>query len=326
MQAIQIKETGSYDVLEYVDVKRPSPGKGQVLVKTESISVNFSDTMMRRGTYPAMPPLPAILGLECSGVVEAVGEGVTEFQPGQSVVVTGTNGCYAEYVVANTHVVIPVPNELDKDLAAAFLAVYLTAFHMLHTVAKIEEGQTILIYAAAGGVGTALTQLAKLEGVTTIGLTSSAEKAQFAMNQGIDYTINYNTEDVARRVKEISNGKGINVIFNSVAGDTINRDFGVLAPLGQIIWYGMAAGPPQLNMTELLAAGFMDSLGIRTFSVYNILERPELMKPSTDKLLGYMSEGKIKPHIHGRLPLSEAAKAHELLESSAVMGKLILKP
>jgi NADPH2:quinone reductase len=325
MKAIQIKRTGTPEVLEYADVERPSPGAGQVRVKVISASVNYADTMMRRGVYPAMPPLPVILGAECSGVVDSVGEGVTGFQPGQRVALTGTQGCYAEYVVANAEMVFPIPDELDMDVAAVFPAVYLTAYHMLHSMAHVEAGQTVLIYAAAGGMGTALIQLGKLAGLTTVGLTSSARKVQFAKEQGIDHIINYKTENVAARIKQITDGRGVDLILNSVAGDTFSRDFEILAPMGMIIWYGLAAGLPKMNMTERLASGFMNSLGIRTFSVYNIFQKPELLAQSAQKMIQYLTEGQIKPHIHERIPLAEAARAHELLEGGAVMGKLILK-
>ncbi len=326
MKAIQIKQTGQPDVLEYLEIERPRPGTGQVLIKVESISVNYADIMIRRGVYPAMPPLPVIPGAECSGVVDSVGEGVTGLKPGQRVTLTGTQASYAEYVVANARLVFPIPDDISMDIAAAFPAVYLTAYHMLHTMAHVEAGQAVLIHAAAGGVGTALIQLGKLAGVTTFGLTSSAGKAQFAEEQGVDHIINYKTEDVVARVKQVTDDRGVDLILNSVAGESFHRDFEMLAPMGLIIWYGLAAGQPKINLTEQLANSFMNSLGVRTFSVYNIFEKPDLLAHSTQKMIQYLAEGRIKPHIHERLPLSKAAQAHELLEAGAVTGKLILKP
>ena len=222
MKAIQIKQTGSPDVLEYLEIERPGPGTGQVLIKVESISVNYTDTMLRRGVYPAMPPLPVIPGIECSGVVDSVEEGITGLKPGQRVTLTGTQGCYAEYVVANAGLVFPIPDEINMDIAAAFPAVYLTAYHMLHTMAHVDAGQAVLIHAAAGGMGTALIQLGKLAGVTTVGLTSSARKAQFAEEQGVDHIINYKTEDVVARVKQVTDDRGVDLILNSVAGESFH--------------------------------------------------------------------------------------------------------
>ena len=152
MKAIQIQQTGSYDVLEYNEIETPSPGANDVLVRVESISVNFADIMLRKGTYPMMPPFPAIPGLECSGIVESVGSEITQIKPGQPVIVFGPN-CYAEYVAADAANVIPIPGDISFDDAAALTVNYLTAFHMLHTMGNIKKGQTVLIYAAAGGVG-----------------------------------------------------------------------------------------------------------------------------------------------------------------------------
>ncbi len=200
-------------------------------------------------------------------------------------------------------------------------------YHMMHTMAQVKEGQTILVYAAAGGVGTAVAQLAKPAGVMCIGLTSTDEKARHAKEQGMEHVINYKSEDVTARIKEITGSKGANLILNSVAGDTFGRDFELLAPIGQIIWFGMAAGPPQGNLTEQLGAAFGKSAGIRTFVLYSIYDLdPQLTAESFELLFDYLTKGQIKPHIHERLPLSEAARAHELLESGTVNGKLLLKP
>jgi len=326
MKAIRIHETGSFEKLKYEEVDTPKPEKNQVLIKVISASVNYADVMTRGGTYPMMPPLPAIPGIDCSGIVESVGENVTQFQPGQHVAALG-QGCYAEYVTTNSIAVFPIAKDTDMDEAAAIPVNYLTAYHMMHTVAKVEKGDMILAYAAAGGVGTAVMQLAKQADVTVIGLTSTEEKVNFARAQGIDHIINYKTEDLVDRVKKITDGKGVSIILNSVAGDTFSRDFEILAPLGQIIWFGMAAGLPQGNLTEQLGAGFLKSAGIRTFVLYSIFDLdPTLAARSSRKLFAYLAEKKIKPYIYERIPLAEAARAHELLESGTVQGKLILKP
>ncbi len=326
MKAIRIHQTGSFEQLKYDEVDNPVPDKDQVLIKVISASVNFADVMTRKGTYPMMPPLPAIPGVDCSGIVESVGKNVSHFQAGQPVAALG-QGCYAEYMVTNPVAVFPISKGIDMDEAAAIPVNYLTAYHMMHTMAGVKEGQTILAYAAAGGVGTAVIQLAKLVGVTVIGLTSTDEKADFAKTQGYHHIINYKTEDVVQGVKEITGGRGVDIILNSVAGDSFGRDFQMLAPLGQIIWFGMAAGLPQENLTEQLGAGFVKSLGIRTFMLYSIFELdPALAGRSSETLFNYLADRKIKPHIDERIPLAKAARAHELLESGRVQGKLVLKP
>lgn len=326
MKAIQLHQTGAFEQLKYEAVDPPLADKNQVLIKVISASVNFADVMTRRGTYPMMPPLPAIPGNDCSGIVESVGEKVTQFHPGQPVAAIGL-GCYADYMVTSPLAVFPIAEDIDMDEAAAIPVNYLTAYHMLHTMAGVRKGQTILSYAAAGGVGTAVVQLARLAGVKVIGLTSTDAKADFARSQGYDHIINYQTADVVGRVKEITEGKGVEIILNSAAGDTFSRDFKMLAPLGQIIWFGMAAGPPQGNLAEQLGAKFVKSAGIRTFMLPSIFELdPALMARSAKILFKYLADKRIKPHIYERLPLSEAARAHKLLESGKVQGKLILKP
>jgi NADPH2:quinone reductase len=332
MKAIQMQEFGAPNVLKYVDLERPEPGPGQVLVKVDAISVNAGDIVIQRGGIPGLPPLPIPLplvpGTECSGTVERIGEDVTGLNPDQSVVafIRGFDviNTYAEYVVIDAKLVVPVPENLDKDVAAVLPTVYLTAYHLLHTMAKAQAGQTILLYAAAGGVGTAFIQLAKLIGVNVIGMTSSAEKAQFVSDQGADHVINYKTEDVAQRVMEITSDRGVDFIINSVAGDTFARDIGVLAPFGQLIWTAFAGGPPQANLTELLAMNFMKNISVGTFSIYGV--DSDTIDKTFAILLEYAAEGKITPHIHDRIPLSEASRAHELFENAAVKGKLVLKP
>jgi len=326
MKAVQIEKTGSWDVLTYNEVETPVPGPSQVRVKTASISVNFADIMLRKGSYLEKPPFPATPGLECSGTIDAMGENVKGLKTGQRVIVFGPK-CYAEYVLAETDQVVPVPDGIDLDDAAALTVNYLTAYHMLHSMAGIQKGQTILVYAAAGGVGTAVIQLSKPGGFTVIGLTSTDEKSAFVRNQGADDIINYKREDVVARVKEITKDIGVDLILNSVAGNTFARDFDVLAPLGQIIWFGFAAGAPEKNLTDLLQSGFRKSLGIRTFVIYTIAQmHPDRMRQSYEVLFRYLKEGIVKPHIHERIPLADAARAHRMLESGTVTGKLILKP
>ena len=327
MKGVQIRRTGGPEVLDYVDLETPTPGKGQVLVRTESISINFADVLIRKGLYPMIPPLPAVLGLEASGTIEAVGGGVTQFDVGQRVCFI-SSGCYAEVVLVDAAVLIPIPDMLDGDAAAAFPINYLTAYHMMHTMAKLEKGQTILSYAAVGGVGVAVIQLAKLAGLSVIGLTSSDEKALRARELGIDHIINYKTQNVVEKVKELTNGKGVDLILDSVAGASFPSNFEMLAPLGQVIWYGLAGGPPPANLLEPLTTHFGKGIGVRTFHLlFSIAEPfPHVMAESIQTMVRYLAEKQVNPVIHDRIPLKEAAHAHKLLESQQTIGKLILKP
>lgn len=323
MKAIRIQKPGSTDVLEFVDIERPIPGTDEVLVRIESISVNFADTMVRRGIYAPMLPLPAILGMEASGFVEIIGDRVSQHFEGMPVAFMGQN-CYAQYVVVNERSLIPLPECVDLDEAAAFPITYLTAYHILHTLARVQIGETVLCYASAGGVGSAVAQLAKHAGLTSIGLTSSEEKMQFAIQQGYNHIVNYKTENIVARVREITGGKGVDLILNSVAGKSFAIDFKLLAPLGQIVWFGFADGQVEVDVTKRLTVNYNRSVGIRTFYLHSV-PRDVTLK-SIGILLDLLSKKKIKPFICERLPLSEAATAHQRIESGATMGKIILKP
>lgn len=327
MKGIQIERTGGSDVLEFTDLKMPDPGPGQVLVRAASIGINYADVMVRQGTYIVMPKLPAVLGMEQSGVVEAVGADVKGVEPGRRVIVLAEK-CYAEYVVADQGSIFPIPEDVDLDLAAAFPVNYLSAFHMMHTMGNMKPGQTVLVYAAAGGVGTAAAQLGNLAGLTVIGLTSTDEKGAYAREQGCRHVINIETEDVVARVREITGKEGVHLILDSVAGKTFSSNFDMLAPLGQIIWFGMVSGPPKANLTRHLVADFGKGVGVRVFHLWLSvgIPYPELMKESVRTLIQHLKDKKIEPRIFDRIPLAEAARAHELLESRLVTGKLLLKP
>ncbi len=334
MKAVQMSQFGSPGVLEYVDLETPKPGPGQVLVRAESISVNLFDAHVHSGDYPMWrAPLPAILGEELSGFVEALGDGVSGLQPRQPVVILRDplkeSGCYAEYVVADVSSVVPIPEGTDMDQAAAFPLAYLTAYHALHTFGRLERGQTILSHAAAGGLGMAVGQLAKLvPDVTAIGLTSTDDKVQFAKSQGYDYVINYKTENVARRVMDLTDGKGVDLILNSVGGTTFPENMETLAHRGIIVSYGTSAGPPQGNLVELLLQYVAKGPSIAIFRMFNSVAEPfpDLFRQSFLTMVDHLASGRILPHIYDRLPLAQAARSHELLESGKVIGKLILKP
>jgi NADPH2:quinone reductase len=330
MKAIQIKAPGPVENMVLADVPDPRPGPGQVLVKVAAASINYLDVMLRTGRHPLDSPLPWIPGVECSGTVAELGQDVSGLKTGQRVMVLGKQydlRCYAELMVADLADVTPLPEGVDLGEAAALPLVYLTAWHALHTMGHAHARQTALLHAAAGGVGTALTQLARLSGLKTIGLTSTDKKVAFGLEIGLDHAINYRIENVTARVREFTDGRGVDLSFNSVAGDTLARDLDLLAPFGQIIWYGMAAGPPSDDLTQHLMNGFRRSAGIRPFSVYNVASyTPHLMAESKQEVLRMLAAGKIKPVIRSRRPLAEAAEAHREMEAGRSMGKLILEP
>ena len=336
MKAIQFTRIGSPDVLELVDIERPTPGPGEVLIKIASSAVNFGDINVRRGDIPA-PHLPAIPGLEYSGTVESLGNNVSDIQIGQRVVIQAylhvfelehVGGGYAEYALTTADTVVPIPDDIDFDTAAALFCNYLAAYFMLYSQARAQAGETLLLYGAAGGIGTAMIQLAKLADIKVIGLVSSQQRMAYVLDQGADAAINYCSEDVAQRVLEITEDKGVNFIFNSAGGNTLSRDYDLLAPLGQILWFGFAAGAPEADFTALITDfnNFAKGKGIRTSALPAYDSKHGAWQQATKTLFEYLREGKIRPHIHEIIPLADAARAHELMESSNVMGKLLLKP
>lgn len=327
MKAIRVDKIGGPEALQCVDIDRPFPAKGQVVVRTKSISVNFADVMMREGTYPVMPPLPSVLGLEAAGVVEEVGEAVSGIRLGQHVSVIGL-GCYAEFVAVDASAVIPLSDDIDFDAAAAFPVVYLTAHHLLHTMGHIQRGGSVLVHAAAGGVGIAVTQLAKIAGVRVIGLTSSKEKAGRTRELGAEHVFTYDQGDLADAVIKASGGKGVDLVLDSVAGPNFSRNFDMLAPLGQVLWYGFAGGLPSNDLLEALGKHWIRGVGVRTFHlVYSLAEPyPQLFGQSIGTVLTYLQQKKIEPVIADRIPLAEAARAHRRLQNRETIGKVILKP
>ena len=325
MKAIRIHETGGTEVLRYEEFPDPEYKSHEVLVKIESISVNFSDTLIRRGLYPYMPEFPAILGNEAAGIISAIGADVKGLSVGQKVIVFGYPS-YATLSAVPASRVVPLPENIDLDEAAALPIIYQTAYHMLHTVKRIREGETVLIYAAAGGVGTAVIQLGKMAGIKMIGLTSTDEKAREITGQGIDHVINYKKENVVERVLELTDGKGVDLILDCVGGPDFGDNFKMMNTLGHLIWFGIAGGNPSLHLLSELSKEPAKSFAVSMFHLYSIINNPKLMAQSFKTLIGYLAEGKIKPIIHEKVGLEEAGKAHDILEKHENIGKVLLKP
>ena len=325
MNAVRIHEIGGSEVLKYEELPDPEIKGHEVLVNIESISVNFSDTLIRRGLYPYMPEFPAILGNEAAGIITSVGADVEGLIIGQKVIVFGYPS-YATLVAVPASRVIPLPDNIDLDEAAALPIIYQTAYHMLHTVKRIKAGETVLIYAAAGGVGTALIQLGKLAGIKMIGLTSTDVKAEEITAQGIDHVINYKNENVVERVLELTDGTGVDLILDCVGGPDFADNFKMMNTMGHLIWFGIAAGNPSVNLLAELGKEPAKSYAVSMFHLYAIINNPKLMAESFGTLIGYLAKGNIKPVIHDRIPLAETARAHDILENHENIGKVLLKP
>ena len=329
MKLIQFREPGPPNVLQCLDVPVPEPKPDEVLIRAHAIGVGMPDVLIRAGTYNFMPPLPATPGQELSGTIEKIGVGVTTRHPGQRVYASARErphrgGHYAEFVVAPAEATYILPESLDLDAAAA-LANYQVAYHIFNDATRPQKGQTVLIYAAAGGMGNALIDLAKMAGLIVIGVVSSEEKARFARDLGADHTINRKGEKVGERVRDLTRGRGVDIIIDPVAGPTIPDNIRLLAPCGMLILYGALGGRAQHDLQPTLRLT-KNSSAVRQFTIHTWDDLIEERRAGMRALIDMLVAGKLHPRIHGHLPLVEAKRAHEMLESGAVIGKLLLRP
>jgi NADPH2:quinone reductase len=330
VKAIRIEHTGGPDVLDYVDIPTPKPGPGEVLVEAQSIGVCWPEVLVRRGTYAWMPPLPVIPGIEMAGVVTETGAGVTTLKVGQPVYVSARElphraGCNAEYIAVGERVPYVLPTGVEFDAAAA-LANYQVAYHLLYSATRGFEYGSVLVQTAAGGVGSAAVQLARAVGHRVIAVAGSDEKCKFALKQGADVAINYRSEDVKSRVAEATGGAGVDLILDAVAGQRFPELFDHLATLGMIVLYGALDGPAPADLMSAMRRRPGTSPALRQFSIHAFDHDRDARRRATGVLLDLLSRGAINPAIHARLPLSEAGRAQALLERGDVLGNLLLKP
>jgi NADPH2:quinone reductase len=329
MRLIQFRAPGPPGVLQCLDVPIPEPKAGEVLIRAYAIGVGIPDTLIRAGTYSHMPPLPATPGTELSGTIEKVGAGVTSRRPGVRVYTTARErpqrgGHYAEYVATPAEATFVLPDGVDLDAAAA-LANYQVAYHIFNDALRLRTGQRVLVYAAAGGMGNALIDLAKAAGLQVIGVVGGDAKARFARELGADHVIDRKRENVAERVQAITGGRGVDAIIDPVGGPSIPDNVALLAPCGTLVVYGGLGGKAQLDLQPTLRLSG-NSPAVRQFTIHTWDHLVEERRAGMRALIDMLAAGKLHPRIHGSLPLAEAARAHELLESGAVLGKLLLRP
>jgi NADPH2:quinone reductase len=330
MKAVLLKTPGAPEALEYTEVPTPVPGPGEVLVRAHAIGVSMPEILVRKGLYAWMPPLPAIIGIEMSGTVVAAGPGARTLAIGTPVFVSARElpvrgGCYAEYIAVPEGAVYALPQGIDLD-AVACLSNYQVAWHLLHSAPRGMQYDTVLASAAAGGVGSALVQLAGLAGKKLIGLAGSDAKCRFIEKLGAVGAINYKTADVAARVRDLTTGAGVDVVFDSVGGKNFNRNFDYLAPLGMVINYGLLDGYVEADIFQAIRRRLGDSLGFRFFSMHAFDHLPERRRAGTAALVDLLVSGRLQPAIHARVPLAEVVRAHRMFDAGEVMGKLLLKP
>ena len=321
MEAIVVRKLGGPDVLALEDVPVPLPAPGQAIVRLVAAGVNFTDTQWRRGAY-APVRLPWTPGIEGSGVVEQVGPGVDPGLIGRRVAVFGpsseTTGTYAEFVAAPASRLIPLPETLGFELAAAFPIQGLTAYHIVHTVGCVRAGQTVLVHAAAGGVGLLSIQMARRAGARVLGVVSSPIKADSVRAAGAEPLLA--DDDLASAVRDRTGGRGVDLVLDSVGLSTQELSLAVLAPLGQLLYFGAASGnPPAIDPDRLYPL----SLRVGAFWLWSPLPTDVTDRASAD-LVRWVAEGLVRPHISQAYPLSRAADAHRALESRRTVGKLIL--
>jgi NADPH2:quinone reductase len=322
--AIRIHEHGGPEVLRWEEVPMPSPGPGEALVKHAACGLNYIDVYFRTGLYKP-PALPATIGMEGAGTVEAVGEGVTDLRPGDRVAyATAPIGAYAEYRTIKAERLVKLPDAISFDTAAAMMLQGMTAEYLLLRTFKVQPGQTILIHAAAGGVGLIMCQWAKHLGCTVIGTVGSDEKAALAKAHGCDHPIVYTREDFQAKVKEITGGKMLPVVYDSVGRDTFMKSLDCLAPYGMLVVFGNASGPvPPFEIGTLAAKG---SLYITRPTLATYTARPEELAGSAAALFDVVGKGVVKIEVNQRFPLKDAAEAHRALEARRTTGSTLLIP
>jgi NADPH2:quinone reductase len=274
--------------------------------------------------------MPAVIGIEMSGHVVDKGSKVTNLEVGDAVFVSARElafrgNCYAQFLCANANAVYSLPSGVDLE-AAACLSNYQVAWHLLHSAPNGHRYSSVLVWAAAGGVGSAIVELARIAGKKIIAIAGSSEKCSFAMDLGANASINYKTEDVAARIANLTGNKGVDLVLDPVGGQEFYRNFSYLAPLGLVINYGMLQGIPDPSYAAAMQQRFGDSLGFRFFSMHVFDKSADRRRAAMDALLPMLASGTIRPTISKRMPLRDARQAHELFDSGKILGKLLLKP
>jgi NADPH2:quinone reductase len=322
MQAIYVREFGGPEVLSYESTPVPEPGAGQARVKVEAAGLNFIDIYQRSGLYSI--PLPVVLGMEAAGTVDALGSEVTDLKPGDRVAYAMQLGAYAEYAIVPAAKLVPVPDGVSTDLAAGVMLQGMTAHYLTHDSYPIQAGDTVVVHAAAGGVGQLLVQTAKRLGARVIGTVSTQEKARLAAEAGADHVIRYTDTDFEVEVKQLTGGAGVEVVYDSVGQATFDKGLNCLKPRGIMVLFGQSSGPvAPFNIGTLSAKG---SLFLTRPSLGNyVAERSELLQRAGD-LFEWMAAGELQVRIDQTFSLADAAEAHRYMEGRKTKGKVLLIP
>ena len=322
MKAIRVHACGGPEAMVLEELPLPSPGPGQILLEVKAAGVNLFDTQLRSGLYKR--DLPLTLGLEGAGIVEAVGPAVTDIAVGNRVAFIFAAGTYASHTLAPAGRVVPLPDSVGFEDAAAIIFQGLTAHYLAASTFPLTPGSSCLVHSAAGGCGILLCQIAKIRGAQVIGAVSSAQKAEIAREAGADHVVVYAQEDFAAAVKRITDGRGVDVVYDAVGLDTYIRSMDSLRPRGMLALYGEASGlVPPIDPRELL---FRKSLFLTRAGLDHYIADRDELRGRTDEIFSWIAQGRLKHKIFGKYRLEAAADAHRALESRATAGKLLVIP
>jgi NADPH:quinone reductase len=323
MRAIEVTSYGDSDELEVVDRDVPEPGAGEVRIEIEAAGINFADIMQRRGVYPGGPEAPYVPGMEAAGTIDATGEGV-DLDEGDRVVGMLDGGGYAEYVTANAQMLFPIPDGMSFEEAAGFPVQFLTAHSCLFEWGGLEEGESVLIQAAAGGVGTAAVQLAANAGAEVFGTASTEEKLELAADLGCDHPINYTETDFREVVNEETDGEGVDLVLESVGDDVFERSLDAMAHFGRMVTYGVASGVPASAENRRLLFENKSVIGFHLGQAS--YHDPSRIMKAVPELTRGLTNGDLEVILGESFALEDAAEAHQYIEDRKSSGKVLLKP
>jgi NADPH2:quinone reductase len=328
MQSVVFRQPGGPEVLELIDTPAPTAGPGQVVIRTCAIGVSKPDVLIRKGLYTWSPPLPANPGNELAGIIESVGPGVADLAPGQRALLSARElpvrgGCYTELIAVPAAAVHALPDSVDLDQAVV-LPTYVVAYAMLHGLGIAAQAKTIFVTGAAGGVGSALADLARSLNIEVIGSVSSNAKAAYAARQGTLHTVNYKTEPLLERVMALTQGRGVDASFDHVIGPGFADCVRMLADFGTAVAYNVFSPMPEQDMFGEMRKLSTRSPGLRVFNIHTYDHDRSALHRIMGELIHLLSQQKIKPNVGARFPLSQAAQAHRLFESGDVLGKVVL--
>jgi NADPH:quinone reductase-like Zn-dependent oxidoreductase len=334
MKAVLVTKYGPPEVLKYDDVEDPQPTAGQVRVRVRAVGVNFADILARVGLYPDAPKPPFIPGLEVSGEVEELGGDIQGLNVGQSVMALTMSAAYAEKVCVPAVQVVPLPPGMDFEVGAALPVNYLTAYHMLFTLGNIRPGERLLIHAAAGGVGLAAIELARIAGAEVFG-TASRSKFEFLKERGVQHCIDYHTQDFEEIVRALTGGEGVDIVLDAVGGDSFAKSYRLLRPAGRLMVFGFSMAVTGASRNLLKAAG--SYLRMPKFDPLRMMRenravmgvhlghlRPEMIRSEYEQLLKYFAEGRIRPYVGKTFPLAQSSAAHRFIQERKNIGKVLL--